>query len=196
MSKSDSDCKAHCEQARALLTNAELLFDENAVQAAVSKVAQQLNGRFDHEESTPFPLMLGVMGGAVVFSGQLLTRLSFPLEFDYIHVSRYGDKDKGGTIEWKVEPRADVRGRTVIVLDDILDEGETLAHVKQRLLDMGAAKVLLVVFADKDIGKPKPVKPDYVGLVVPNKFVVGYGMDAYGYWRNLPGIWAIRTGSA
>lgn len=90
-----------------------------------------------------------------------------------------------------MEPRAEVRGRTVIVLDDILDEGETLAHVKERLLDMGAAEVLLAVFADKDIGKAKPARPDYVGLVLPNKFVVGVGMDAYGYWRNLPGIWAL-----
>jgi hypoxanthine phosphoribosyltransferase len=186
---------AHAKKARSLLANAELIIDANAVQAAVSEVAHQLNQRFDHEEQASFPLVLGVMGGAVVFSGQLLTQLSFPLEFDYIHVTRYGSQDRGGKIEWKVEPRADVRGRTVIVLDDILDEGETLAHVKQRLLDMGAADVILVVFADKDLGKEKPCTPDYVGVTLPNKFVVGYGMDAYGYWRNLPGIWAIQTGS-
>lgn len=193
---SDIDAKTHTEQARALLANAELIFDENAVQNAVDQVAQKLNARFDNDEGAPFPLVLGVMGGAVVFSGQLLTRLSFPLEFDYIHVTRYGTKDRGGKIEWKVEPRADVQGRTVLVLDDILDEGETLAHVKERLLAMGAAEVVLVVFADKDIGKKKPVTPDYIGLVLPDKFVVGYGMDAYGYWRNLPDIWAIQTGNA
>ncbi len=192
---SDIDPRSHSNTARALLANAELIHDATAVQAAVDQVAHQLNTRFDHAGATPFPLVLGVMGGAVVFAGQLLTRLSFPLEFDYIHVTRYGSKDRGGEIEWKVEPRADVRGRTVIVLDDILDEGETLAHVKKRLLAMGAAEVLLVVFADKDIGKAKPARPDYVGLMLPNKFVVGYGMDAYGYWRNLPGIWAIKTGN-
>jgi hypoxanthine phosphoribosyltransferase len=187
------DSQSHRDKALALLANAELIYSAEAVQKAVDKVAQELNQHFDDDKSAPFPLVLGVMGGAVVFSGQLLTRLRFPLEFDYIHVTRYGSKDKGGTIEWKVEPRADVTGRTVIVLDDILDEGETLAHVKERLLDMGAAQVLLAVFADKDIGKPKPVAPDYTGLILPNKFVVGYGMDAYGYWRNLPGIWAIKT---
>jgi hypoxanthine phosphoribosyltransferase len=84
----------------------------------------------------------------------------------------------------------------VVVVDDILDEGETLADIKQRLLDMGAAQVLIATFADKDIGKSKPVTADFIGLTVPNKFVVGYGMDAYGYWRNLPGLWAIPTGSA
>lgn len=184
----------HRDKAKSLLAHAELLHDEAAVQRAVDKVAQQLNERFNAEDSAAFPLVLGVMGGAVVFCGQLLTRLNFPLEFDYMHVTRYGSKDEGGTIEWKVIPRSNVEGRTVIVLDDILDEGETLAHVRQRLLDMGAAKVVLAVFADKEIGKAKPVQADYVGLTLPNKFVMGYGMDAYGYWRNLPGIWAIDTG--
>ncbi len=187
------DSEFHRDKARALLSDAELIFDEAAVQRAVDKVAQQLNDRFDHAEGAPFPLVLGVMGGAVVFCGQLLTRLKFPLEFDYMHVTRYGSKDQGGKIEWKVIPRSNVEGRTVIVLDDILDEGETLAHVKERLFEMGAAEVVLAVFADKDIGKTKPAQADYVGLTLPNKFVVGYGMDAYGYWRNLPAIWAIRT---
>ncbi|MDF3035067.1 MAG: hypoxanthine-guanine phosphoribosyltransferase [Paucimonas sp.] len=196
MSKTDNDCKSQKEQARALMNNAELLFDEMAVQAAVDKVAQQLNGRFDHEDGKPFPLLLCVMGGAVVFCGQLLTRLTFPLEFDYIHVTRYGNRAMGGEIQWKVEPPQTVKGRTVVVVDDILDEGETLADIKQRLLDMGAAQVLIATFADKDIGKSKPVTADFIGLTVPNKFVVGYGMDAYGYWRNLPGLWAIPTGSA
>jgi hypoxanthine phosphoribosyltransferase len=187
------DTEFHRDKALSLLAGAELIFDEAAVQKAVDKVAQQLNQRFNPEDGTPFPLVLGVMGGAVVFCGQLLTRLKFPLEFDYMHVTRYGSKDQGGKIEWKVIPRSSVQGRTVIVLDDILDEGETLAHVKERLLEMGAAEVVLAVFADKEIGKAKPVTADYVGLNLPNKFVVGYGMDAYGYWRNLPGIWAIQT---
>jgi hypoxanthine phosphoribosyltransferase len=132
------------------------------------------------------------MGGAVVFTGHLLPQLKFPLEFDYIHVSRYGDEDQGGRVIWKVIPRPNVAGRTIIVLDDILDEGETLAQVKQRLLDMGAAQVIIAVFADKAIKRSKPVKADIVGLNIPNKFVVGFGMDVYGYWRNLPGLWAIR----
>lgn len=179
------------EKALALLADAELIVTAEAVQEAVDRIAQALNQRFDLP-GAPFPLVLGIMGGAVVFCGQLLTQLRFPLEFDYIHITRYGDKDRGGAIEWKVEPRAHVQGRTVIVLDDILDEGKTLFHVKQRLTDMGAAQVLLAVFADKDIGTTKPVIPDYTGLILPNKFVVGYGMDAYGYWRNLPDIRAIR----
>jgi hypoxanthine phosphoribosyltransferase len=182
----------HYDRARGLLEHAEEIFDAAAVQAAVKQVAGALNARFDDPKDAAFPLVLGVMGGAVVFTGQLLPQLNFPLEFDYIHVSRYGDDDQGGRVVWKVIPRPNVAGRTIIVLDDILDEGETLAHVKQRLLDMGAAEVLLVVFADKAIKRSKPVKADIVGLTIPDKFVVGFGMDVYGYWRNLPGLWAIR----
>jgi hypoxanthine phosphoribosyltransferase len=182
----------HHQRARALIKHAEPLFDAHAVQAAVTRMAEVLNTRYNADGCEQFPLVLGVMGGAVVFTGSLLPQLTFPLEFDYIHVSRYGDDDKGGAVVWKVIPRSNVTGRTVIVLDDILDEGETLAHVKQRLLDMGAAEVILAVFADKAIGKDKPVQADIVGLTIPNRFVVGFGMDAYGYWRNLPGLWAIR----
>lgn len=181
----------HHERARALLANAEPVCDEATVREAVARVARTLNERYGDPDEAAFPLVLGVMGGAVVFTGQLLTQLSFPLEFDYIHVSRYGDDDKGGEVVWKVIPRSNVTGRTVIVVDDILDEGETLAHVKQRLLDMGAKDVVICVFADKDLGRAKPVQADIVGLTIPNKFVVGFGMDAYGYWRNLPGLWAI-----
>jgi hypoxanthine phosphoribosyltransferase len=182
----------HVDRARALLQNAEEIFDAAAVQQAVAQMADNLNARFDRADDDTFPLVLGVMGGAVVFVGNLLPQLRFPLEFDYIHVSRYGDDDQGGQVVWKVIPRPNVAGRTIIVLDDILDEGETLAHVKQRLLDMGAAEVIVAVFADKAIKRAKPIKADIVGLTIPDKFVVGFGMDVYGYWRNLPGLWAIR----
>ena len=181
----------HVTRAQALLQNAQEIVTPAQVQAAVSQVAAVLNERF----KTPgagFPLVLGVMGGAVVFTGTLLPQLDFPLEFDYIHVSRYGDDDRGGQVVWKVIPRQNVAGRTIVVLDDILDEGETLAHVKQRLLDMGAAEVIIAVFADKDIGRNKPIAADITGLTLPNAFVVGFGMDVYGYWRNLPGLWSIR----
>jgi len=182
----------HYTRARALLANAEEIVSADKVQAAVRHVADVLNQRFDKDEAGEFPLVLGVMGGAVVFTGHLLPQLTFPLEFDYIHVTRYGDLDRGGEVVWKVIPRQDVTGRTIIIVDDILDEGETLAHVKQRLLDMGAAEVILAVFADKELSKVKPVYADIVGLTVPNQFVVGFGMDAHGYWRNLPGLWVIR----
>ena len=185
----------HADRARKLLESAVLIHDQDAVQDAIKQVAAKLNAHFGQADSPEFPLVLGVMGGAVVFTGQLLPLLTFPLEFDYIHVTRYGDDDHGGKVVWKVIPRSNVEGRAVIVLDDILDEGETLAQVKQRLLDMGASNVVLAVMANKVINKAKPIQADYFGLSLPNEFVVGCGMDAYGYWRNLPGIWAIQKDS-
>ena len=182
----------HHARARALLANARQIVSPEEVQAAVRHVADVLNERFGAPGNTTFPLVLGVMGGAVVFTGTLLPQLAFPLEFDYIHVSRYGDDDRGGQIVWKVIPRQNVAGRTIVVVDDILDEGETLAHVKQRLLDMGASEVIVAVFADKELKRNKPIRADIVGLTLPNAFVVGFGMDVYGYWRNLPALYAIR----
>ncbi|MCS0809052.1 hypoxanthine-guanine phosphoribosyltransferase [Massilia agilis] len=181
----------HHDRARALLEHAEQVASAEQVQQAVRRVADELNQRFGNPDEQAFPLVLGVMGGAVVFTGNVLPQLDFPLEFDYIHVTRYGDEDQGGQVVWKVIPRQSVAGKTIIVLDDILDEGETLAQVKQRLLDMGAKEVIIAVFADKDLGRTKPVHADIVGLSIPNRFVVGFGMDVYGYWRNLPALWAI-----
>lgn len=181
----------HHARARALLEHAEQVASAEQVQQAVRRVADELNQRFGNPDEQAFPLVLGVMGGAVVFTGNVLPQLDFPLEFDYIHVTRYGDEDQGGQVVWKVIPRQSVAGKTIIVLDDILDEGETLAQVKQRLLDMGAKEVIIAVFADKDLGRNKPVQADIVGLSIPNRFVVGFGMDVYGYWRNLPALWAI-----
>ena len=178
-------------RARTLLAGAREIVDADAARAAVARVADTLNSRFDDEDADA-PLVLGVMGGAVVFTGQLLPQLRFALEFDYIHVSRYDD-EQGGPAKWKVVPRPNVAGRTIVLLDDILDEGETLAQVRQRLLEMGASEVVIAVFADKAHKRAKPVNADIVGVTIPNVFVVGFGMDLEGYWRNLPGLWALRA---
>ena len=132
------------------------------------------------------------MGGASVFTGQLLPLLAFPLEFGAIEVTRYNNDIQGREITWRLPPRDNVRGRTVLVVDDILDEGITLAAIEKKITEMGAARVLAAVFADKDIGRPKPVKADFVGVTVPNRYVFGFGMDAYGLWRNLPAIYALK----
>lgn len=175
-------------EAREILASAELLHDADAVQAALHQVAARINATLADRH----PLVLSVMGGAVVFSGQLLPLLDFPLDFDYLHVSRYGNLQQGGELHWKVAPRENVRGRVVLVLDDILDEGETLHAIRQRVLELGATAFYSAVFADKEIGRTKPVKADYVGMKLPNRFVFGYGMDIHGAWRNLPAIYAVK----
>ena len=176
------------QRARDILQQAELLCPAEQVQAALHRVATEINAALSEEN----PLVLSVMGGAVVFSGQLLPLLDFPLDFDYVHASRYGDAQQGGTMRWKVAPHESVKNRVVLLVDDILDEGHTLAAIRQRVLALGAKSCYCAVFADKLHGRDKPVAADFVGLELPDRFVFGYGMDIEGAWRNLPAIYAVR----
>lgn len=175
-------------QAQQLLDNAECVASADTVQAVINRMADEIAGTL----AADLPLVLAVMGGAVVFAGQLLPRLNFPLEFDYLHVTRYRGNTRGGEVEWRVLPGQNVVGRSVLVLDDILDEGETLAAIRDKLHDMGAARVWSAVLTNKDNGLNKPIHADFVGLDVPNRYVFGCGMDAYGLWRNLPAIYALK----
>lgn len=175
-------------EAQQLLEHAECIASEEEVQRVLGRLAQEIVRDLADE----FPLVLAVMGGAVVFAGQLLPQLRFPLEFDYLHVTRYRGNTTGGEMEWRVLPGQNVIGRNVLVLDDILDEGETLAAIRNKLLHMGAARVWSAVLTNKDNGLDKPIHADYVGMDVPNRYVFGCGMDAYGLWRNLPAIYALK----
>ena len=163
-------------EAQHLLDHADCVASAQTVQAAIDRVAQEISAAL----GDAFPLVLAVMGGAVVFAGQLLPRLGFPLEFDYLHLTRYRGKTEGGEIEWRVLPGQNVVGRNVLVLDDILDAGETLAAIRDKLLAMGAARVWSAVLTDKDNGLAKPLRADFVGLEVPDRYVFGCGMDVYG----------------
>jgi len=171
-----------------VLRRADLVYGEDQLQAAVRRVAREITGVLAER----VPLVLSVMGGAVVFTGQLLPLLHFPLEFDYVHVTRYRGTMQGGKIQWKVEPRPLLAGRVVLVVDDILDEGHTMAAIRDRILQEGAAAFYSAVLADKDIARDKPVRADFVGVTVPNRYVFGFGMDVEGAWRNLPAIYAVK----
>jgi hypoxanthine phosphoribosyltransferase len=172
-----------------VLRTADLVVSADAINAALVRLAGEINARL----AGTTPLVVSVMGGAVVFTGRILPMLEFPLEFDFLHVTRYGDATRGGHIEWKVWPRSALTARTVLVLDDILDEGVTLAAIRDGLRAEGAAAVYTAVFADKAIGRPKPLVADLVGVRVPDRFVFGFGMDVHGAWRNLPAIYALRN---
>ncbi len=180
--------KVELDRAWALLNRAELLHGRLEIEAVLDRLAAEISDRL----ADTYPVLLCVMGGAVVFAGQLLPRLGFPLEFDYLQATRYRDRTQGGSIEWRALPAKDLSGRTVLLLDDILDEGHTLAAVKARMRELGAARVEVAVLAEKETGRPKPLYADYLGLKLPNRYVFGMGMDAYGLWRNLPGIYALK----
>lgn len=175
-------------EAMRLLETADELFSAQEVRAAVEHMARDIAARLEGE----FPIVLSIMGGAAVFTGQLLPLLRFPLEFGAIEVTRYNNTTAGREINWRLAPRENVRDRVVLVVDDILDEGITLAAVRDKLKEMGAREVLSAVFADKAIGRAKPITADFVGITVPNRYVFGFGMDAYGLWRNLPSIYALK----
>jgi hypoxanthine phosphoribosyltransferase len=177
------------DEARQILDSADLICSEGEVAAAVRRVAAALNDALADAN----PLVVAVMGGATIFAGHLLPQLNFPLEYDYLHATRYGDSTTGGELAWVVEPRTSVKGRTVVLVDDILDEGITLAAIREKLLAQGAQQCLTVVFADKNIGRSKPIQPDFVGLILPDRYVFGFGMDVKGAWRNLPAIYALKN---
>jgi hypoxanthine phosphoribosyltransferase len=176
------------QEARKIFAEADLVCSAEESALAVRRVAAEITARLADTN----PLVLAVMGGAVVFTGQLLPQLAFPLDFDYLHVTRYGDVTTGGQLAWIVAPRSDVAGRIVLVVDDILDEGVTLAAVVERLRQQGATQVLSAVFADKTLGRAKPMTADFVGVRLPNRYVFGYGMDVKGAWRNLPAVYAVK----
>lgn len=178
------------KEAHQILNTAEQIYSATVVLETVNRMAAEITITL----SDKYPLVLSVMGGAVVFTGQLLPLLKFPLNFDYLHVSRYNNKTQGDKVEWKVVPHANVKGRVVLVLDDILDEGVTMASIRERIMSNGAKAFYSAVFADKKIRKSKPIHADFVGVTLPDRFVFGFGMDIYGSWRNLPAIYAVKDG--
>lgn len=171
-----------------ILETADEICSEECVRTEVARMAREISAALGERQ----PLVLAVMRGSVVFAGHLLPQLRFPLQFDYLDVTRYGASTVGGEISWKVSPGTAVAGRAVLVVDDILDEGHTLAAVREKLLDAGATEVHIAVFSQKETGRSKPVVADFIGITLPDRYVFGFGMDVHGVWRNLPAVYALR----
>ena len=187
MSKSISGVPSDILAARAA---AECLFDATAVERAVDQLAVRLTLRL-HDAH---PIVMCVMNGGMILTAELLLRLQFPLEVSYVHATRYRDATQGAVLEWRALPAADVAGRTVLLIDDVLDEGHTLAAVDARLRESGAVTVVTAVLVDKQIGRSRPVRVDDAALQCPDRFLFGHGMDYRGHWRNLAGIYALPAG--
>lgn len=165
---------------------AELLHSKAEIETALDTMAEQINQLLTGRN----PLVLAVMNGGLVTAGQLLPRLNMPLTVDTINASRYQNKTVGDEIEWLVKPRTPLKNRTVLLIDDILDAGITLAAIYDYCVEQGASSVYTAVLLDKDLPQDKPLTADFVGLKVANRYVFGYGMDYKGYWRNADGIYA------
>jgi len=176
---------------RRALAEADCLATPEQVDAALTRMATAITSELDGQN----PLLYSIMNGGLVIAGRLLPRLNFPLELAYLHATRYGHQLHGDTrLDWRMPPSQDPRGRTVLVIDDILDEGYTLQAICQHLADLGAKRVLSAVLVHKD--HPRKARPgmraDFTGLDIADRFLFGCGMDYKGYWRNAPGIHALK----
>ncbi len=176
------------EQGKALRPPGRLVFDASAVQEAVRVQARALAQELAGQD----PLVLVLMQGALYYAAWLTVALAQPLELDYIHATRYGARREGDTLHWIRPPPPTVRGRTVLLLDDIFDEGLTLNEAAEACRRGGAESVVTAVLALKRHDRAQGPRPDSVALEVPDAFVVGCGLDDNGRWRNLEGIYTIE----
>lgn len=178
---------AEIRRARA---EADCLADDAAVEAALDRMAAEITARLADSN----PLVYTVMNGGLILAGRILPRLPFPLEVAYLHATRYGHALQGTLLDWRVRPTQDLRGRSVLVLDDILDEGQTLNAIIEHLKAEGAREVLSAVLVHKlHERKAYPgMRADFSGLDIADRFLFGCGMDYKGYWRNAPGIYAVK----
>ncbi len=172
----------------AAMEKADLVHDAATLGAAIARVGTEIG---THLAGTP-ALFLTVMQGALPFAGQLATRIDAPLDFDYVHATRFRGTTSGGELKWMRRPETPLRGRTVLLVDDILDEGHTLRAIRDWCFDEGAQRVLLAVLCVKHHGRTVPgLEADFAGVVVPDRYVFGYGMDYHEQGRQLPAIYAL-----
>jgi hypoxanthine phosphoribosyltransferase len=170
--------------------NAELLYSMTALNKALDCMALKITEKLSETN----PIILCVMTGALIPTGYLVTRLNFPLEIDYIHVTRYQETTRGGDLHWLVEPRKNLNDRTILVIDDIMDGGLTLNAIIDYCKQSNAKKVYSAVMVSKERQREPGVsfEPDFVGVYTPDRYLFGFGLDYEGYLRNAAGIFAIN----
>lgn len=179
------------QEMQEVMASADELYSLSAVHDAASRVSREITDQL-HDQS---PILLCLMNGGLNFCGMLMERLNFPLEFDYLHATRYRGETSGqADLIWRMKPSLNLSGRSILVVDDILDEGPTLKAVIDQCHASGASKVYSSVMVNKihDRRKPEGFKADFVGLDIPDRYVFGCGMDYKGFWRNAPGIFAVK----
>ncbi len=170
---------------------ATCIYSKAEIESALDRMAHEMSERLGNSD----PVFLCILLGGIVPLGNLLPRLDFQLEINYLHVSSYGLKNEIGQLQWKAEPTIDLFGRTVVLVDDILDTGTTLEKAVEYCKAKKAKEVYTAVLLDKR----KPRNPgglaeaDFKALTIDDLFVFGYGLDYAEYLRNLPGIYAIKT---
>lgn len=172
----------------AVMPHAQRLHRRDDLEAAIARMGAEITAVLGGERA----VFLTVMNGALFFAAPLALAIEGDLEFDYAHATRYRGDTVGRDIQWLHRPTANLDGRTVILVDDILDEGWTLAALRDHCLAAGARRVLIAVLCVKrhDRGVPD-LAADFIGVEVPDRYVFGYGLDYHGQGRNLPDIYAL-----
>lgn len=172
----------------AVLTDAQRIHAQPALQSAITRIGCEITAALAGERA----VFLTVMNGGMFFAAPLALAIGCDLEFDYVHATRYGDAVAGREVKWLHEPRAELAGRTAILVDDILDEGYTLDAIRDWCLAKGARRVLIAVLCVKRHDRRVAgLAADFVGVEVPDRYVFGCGLDYYGQGRNLPDIYAL-----
>lgn len=178
------------ENLQTVLDQAKCLYNLTEINRALDHMAEAITEEL-HDKN---PLILCVMIGAMIPAAHLLTRLSFPLEIDYIHVTRYRGTTRGGDLHWLVEPRQSLKDRTVLIFDDIMDGGLTLQAIIDYCKQSAAKQIYSGVLVSKKRKREPGVnfEPNFVAVSAENKYLVGFGLDYHEYLRNIPGIYAIN----
>lgn len=172
-----------------VLARSDLLYDRAEIESAIDGMA----GRIRKDLHGQFPVFLTLMHGGLFFAARLGLALNMDAEFDYLHATRYHGETTGSGLAWLHRPSAVLEGRTVLLVDDIVDEGHTLKAVRDWCEDQGAAHVRIAAMAVKLHDRCVPgLESDYSGFTVPDRYVFGYGMDINEHGRNLPGIYALK----
>ena len=173
----------------AALADADLLFDRTDLESVIADMGRRIDAVLDGERA----VFLTVMNGALIFAGHLALAIRTDMEFDYVHATRYRGATSGSELHWLREPAVDLAGRTVLLVDDILDEGHTLKAVRDDCLRRGARRVLVVSLCTKQHDRlVEGITADFNGVELPDRYVFGFGMDYYEQGRNLPGIYALK----
>lgn len=176
------------EEAKAVYEGADCLISEAEINAAYDRMAAEVTRDLAELD----PVVMCVMLGGLQATAELGKRLTFPFELDYLHATRYRGETAGGELVWKVSPGLRLAGRHVLIVDDIIDEGHTLAAILESIGGQGVASVRTAMLLLKDHDRRAPgLRADYVGCTVDDRYVFGSGMDYKGYFRQLPGVWAI-----
>ena len=176
------------DEIRKVQLESDCLCDTDTLHRALDKMAEKIET--DLKDANP--LILCVMTGGIIPVGHLLTRLSFPLQLDYIHATRYRGETSGGRLSWLHKPEISLQDRTVLIVDDIFDEGITLEAISQYCAENGAREVYSAVLVNKLHDRKTQYQPDYVALEIEDRYLFGFGMDYKNYLRNLNAIHAVK----